>query len=69
MTRDWDCIRTILLALEALGDTTSVVNAGDVSGFDAETASYHMRLMIEARLIEGPAPRRSARRSSAGAPR
>src|SRR5712691_6756381 len=53
MKRDWDCIRTILLLLEATGDTTSVVNAGDVPGFDAETASYHMRLMIEARLIEG----------------
>jgi hypothetical protein len=53
MKRDWDCIRAILAALEGKGDTTSVVHANEVHGFDAETASYHMRLMIQAGLIEG----------------
>jgi repressor of nif and glnA expression len=53
MKRDWEVIRAILLALEALGDTNSVVSAGDIKGYDAETVNYHMRMLIEKGLIEG----------------
>lgn len=53
MKRDWDCIRAILATLESSGDTISVVHANQVPGFDEDTTAYHMRLMIQARLIEG----------------
>jgi hypothetical protein len=53
MKRDWDCIRAILAELETKRDTTSLVHANEVKGFDEENVSYHMHLMIQAGLIEG----------------
>jgi hypothetical protein len=53
MKRDWDCIRAILLALEDKGDTVGDIRAAQVEGYDAETVSYNMRLLIQADLIEG----------------
>jgi hypothetical protein len=53
MKRDWDCIRAILVALEDKGDPSDQMSASAVPDFDATTVSYHMKLMIEARLIDG----------------
>ena len=53
MRRDWECIRAIFLALEEKGDTIGDIRAAQVSGFDGETVSYNMRLLIQAALIEG----------------
>ena len=52
MKRDWDCIRQILLQLEALGDATSVLCAGEVPGYDEQNVTYQMQLLGEAGLIE-----------------
>lgn len=53
MQRDWDLIRKILLQVEALGDTQSQVDGGDIEGSDAENVSYHIHLLIESGLVEG----------------
>ena len=53
MKRDWDLVRRILAALESLGDTTSVLRADEISGYDPEVVSYHMQLLIEAGLADG----------------
>ena len=57
MKRDWECIRAILVALEENGDPTSFVQPTAVSGFDVQNVSYHIKLMIEAGLIEGACAR------------
>jgi len=53
MKRDWDIVRKILMALENIQDTTSVMEPGAVSGYDNEIVSYHMKLLMEAGFIEG----------------
>jgi hypothetical protein len=53
MRRDWDCVRKILAELEAKGDANSHLSPDEVVGFDAETVSYHIKLMMEADLIKG----------------
>lgn len=53
MQRDWDCIRAILLAVEALGDTQSAVQATSLPEYDAEKLSHHIRMMMEAGLVVG----------------
>ncbi|MBB3213421.1 DNA-binding transcriptional ArsR family regulator [Herbaspirillum sp. Sphag1AN] len=53
MQRNWDCIRAILLAIEGLGNTQSHLEASAVDGYDSETVSYHIRMLIEAGLVEG----------------
>ena len=53
MKRDWELIRKILIKLEDLGSTTSVLNPSDIEGYDQELVSYHIKLLIEAGLIEG----------------
>ncbi len=52
MKRDWECVRQILLQLEALGDSTSVLCAGQIPGFDEQNVTYQMQLLSEAGLIE-----------------
>lgn len=52
MERNWEVVRAILLRLEALGDTSSMVHAGEVAPFDFEIVGYHMQIMQEAGLIE-----------------
>jgi|SRR5882724_4123560 len=53
MKRDWDCIRAIFLALEEKGDTVGGVRPGQIQEFDEATVSYNMKLLLEAKLIEG----------------
>jgi hypothetical protein len=53
MQRDWDLIRKILIQVEALGDTRSQFHADEVEGADPETVSYHIRLLIDAGLVDG----------------
>jgi hypothetical protein len=53
MKRDFDCIRTILIALEALGDDRAYLRSAAMDGFDEETVTYNMHLLIQADLVEG----------------
>ncbi|HKM71886.1 MAG TPA: DUF2513 domain-containing protein [Stellaceae bacterium] len=53
MKRDWDCIRAIFAALENKGDSAGGLRPNQIDGFDAELVSYNMKLLVEARLIEG----------------
>lgn len=53
MKRNWDTVRALLIAVESITDEHAVLNSQQVSGVDAVTATYHLRLMIEAGLIEG----------------
>ena len=55
MQRDWDVIRKILLKVEALPTESSKLHSGDLvpEGIDAESAVYHMRMLIESGLIVG----------------
>jgi hypothetical protein len=41
------------VALEDKADTIGDIRAAQVPGFDGETVSYNMRLLIQASLIEG----------------
>lgn len=50
MKRDWECVREILLQLEALPDASSVLNPRDVQGWAPEIVSEHLRLLEEAGL-------------------
>ena len=52
MKRDWELVRQILLQLEALGDTRSILRHDGITGYDADNVGYHMRLLKEAGLIE-----------------
>lgn len=52
MERNWDCVRQILLQLEALGDARSVLRPNELRGFDEQTAAYHMQLLSEGGLIK-----------------
>jgi hypothetical protein len=51
MKRDWDLIKTILLKMEDLGDTSSVLRAEQVPGYDRENVSFHFQLLHQAELI------------------
>lgn len=51
MKRNWDLIRKILIEVEELGNTQSVVE--HVDGTDSEAVSYHIHLMIDSGLVEG----------------
>jgi hypothetical protein len=53
MKRDWECIRAILIALDEKGDTASALRPIEVDGFDRDSVSYNMRLLIDAALIKG----------------
>lgn len=53
MKRNWDIVRKILLAVEALPDEGSQFNSGELIGHDNEIVAYQMRLLLEAKLIEG----------------
>ena len=52
MRRDWDVIRTILLAVEQ-GDGEKEIPSSAFSGIDESIIAYHMWLMIETGLVEG----------------
>ena len=53
MQRNWDIIRKILIEIEALSTEDSAFNSTDLQQADPETTAYHMRLMLEAKLIVG----------------
>jgi hypothetical protein len=53
MKRDWDCIRAIFSALEDKGDIAGGLRPNQIAGFDVETVSYNMKLLIEGNLIGG----------------
>lgn len=57
MQRNWDLIRLILLKLEGLETASGALRPDEIEGFDKETVSYHVRLLIEADLIEGECSR------------
>ncbi len=52
MQRDWDLMRQILLQLEQKPTTTGVLLPSQVNGWDEDTVSYHMHLLLQAGLIE-----------------
>ena len=53
MQRNWDTIRRILLAIEQLPDENSQIGSSEIQGIDPEEAAYHLRLLLNAGLIEG----------------
>ena len=53
MKRDWELVRKILTALESKSSTQDILNPKEVEGYNEETVSYHIQLLIEAGLIEG----------------
>lgn len=56
MKRNWDTIRKIMLAVEAMPDEGSTLASADVTGIDSEAVFYHMRLLIESSLAVGNCP-------------
>ncbi|WP_233842201.1 DUF2513 domain-containing protein [Dyella sp. 2HG41-7] len=52
MKRDWDVVREILLALEQQNENSSR-GISHIEGRDDSNVAYHIRIMIEAGLIEG----------------
>lgn len=57
MQRNWDLIRLILLKLEGLETTSGQVRPDEIEGYDKEVVSYHVRLLMDAGLIEGECSR------------
>ncbi|HHQ4804944.1 TPA: DUF2513 domain-containing protein [Aeromonas veronii] len=56
MKRDWDSVRFLLTSLEALPNTDHYLSLSDFEFTDEDAAystSYHIELLIEARLVEG----------------
>ncbi|MEI6207306.1 MAG: DUF2513 domain-containing protein [Desulfuromonadales bacterium] len=53
MTRDWQLIKTILIKLEALESTRAMLRPDAVTGYDSETVSYHIRLLMQSGMIDG----------------
>lgn len=52
MRLDWECVRAILDGAEGLAPR-DLLAPGKVVGFDEETVVEHIRLLVEAKLIEG----------------
>lgn len=69
MRLDWNCVREILTATEALEDK-NVVASACIPGFAEDVVLEHMRLLLEAGFIEtipkGPIPMFSRRLTWAG---
>lgn len=53
MRRNWDIIRELLLAVEALPTSGSELHARELPGRDESLTTYQMRLLIEAGFLEG----------------
>lgn len=53
MERDWECIRAILLALASLPKDKTIVWPKELDDFEEDIVSYHMRILMQAGLIEG----------------
>lgn len=53
MQRDWDIIRKILLKIEQLPTEDSTFTSDDLENVNSSIVTYQMRLMLDAKLIEG----------------
>ncbi len=53
MKRDWDVIRKILLKIEELPTEDSTFTSSDLENVDNSVVAFQMRLMLDAKLIEG----------------
>ena len=53
MKRDWEIIRKILLQIEALPTEDSEFKSNELHGIDNNVIAFQMRLMLDAKLIEG----------------
>lgn len=53
MTRDWELVREILVKLEEKGDTRRDLRPEEIQGHSREVVSYHIKLLIQAGLVEG----------------
>lgn len=53
MKLDWECVRAILKATEALEGERDMVAPGTLPGFDEGQVVEHIRLLVEAGFIEG----------------
>ncbi len=51
MKRDWNLIRDILLAAEALPTYREILRPSELTGYDNAEVSYHMALLIDAELV------------------
>lgn len=56
MRLDWDCVRAIMLATEGLQGGSDMLAPGMLPGFDEEIVAEHIRLLHEARLVDGYPP-------------
>lgn len=56
MKLDWECVRAVMLAAEALPGADDAVAPGTFDNFPEFVVIEHIRLLTEARLIEGFAP-------------
>lgn len=63
MERNWDTIREILIKLEKLDPKTGALQLGDFDSDRAYEYSYHVELLIEARLIQGQMSKTLGRRA------
>jgi len=61
MKRDWDLVREILLKLEACESARGQLQPGEFAGRDEELVSYHVRILMEAGLIEGECSKATGR--------
>lgn len=53
MKREFDLIKRILLAVEALPGRKSVVRVSDIDGVDEAAAYHHMMILIDAGFVKG----------------
>lgn len=53
MKLNWDTMRRILLAVEALPDEDSQITSHELPGIEPPVAAYHLRQLRAAGLIEG----------------
>jgi len=53
MTRDWELVREILVKLEEKNDTKGGLRPEEFQSHSREVVSYHIKLLIQAGLVEG----------------
>lgn len=53
MKRDWELVREILLAVEALESHRQMIRSSSIDGYDPEIAAYHIHMLIQAGLLDG----------------
>lgn len=53
MKRDWDVVRSVLLAVEARTADSREVTSDDIAGVKPDIAAYHMWLLINHGFVKG----------------